>query len=200
MHLAKLLWALRYAPAVPEWGSWLGHHHGRAQSAETALSAAEEQPLAFHKGERRCYGTGSLVTSVAWHIHKGNIWRVVEKVSLRQCVCWGMPGLKASRWRISRAEGTVEMQNSSVILRLLGSYDVQWKACLDDFCPLQLKMTIVYQGSRTIFSQPFRKIILKRPLLCVLAYVLYCSCRNYGTLIHWSTFNLTAVALMLDWT
>lgn len=38
---------------------------GDGQSLENALSAAEEQPLAFHKGERQRPGTGRLVTSSA---------------------------------------------------------------------------------------------------------------------------------------
>lgn len=97
LHLVKLLWTLlvyasSVSPLTAQWGSWLGHDRGSAQSAAKALSAAEEQPLACHKGERRRSGTGSLVTSRAWNIHKEKIWRV-EKVTPPQCVCcWCTPG------------------------------------------------------------------------------------------------------------
>lgn len=53
------------SPLTAPGGSWLGQDHGNAQSVETALSAAEEQPLALHKGKRQRSGTGSLVTSSA---------------------------------------------------------------------------------------------------------------------------------------
>lgn len=70
VYLVILFWTLLflYVSSVSG-GSWLGRDRGNAQSVEKALSAAEEQPLAFHKGERRRSGTGRLVTSSAWNIH-----------------------------------------------------------------------------------------------------------------------------------
>lgn len=47
-----LVYACSVFPLTALWGSWLGHDRGSVQSATEALSAAEEQPLAFHKEEK----------------------------------------------------------------------------------------------------------------------------------------------------
>lgn len=87
------------SPLTARRGSWLGHDRSGVQAVAKAQSAAEVQPLAFHKGERRRPGTGSLVTSRAWNIHKERYERV-EKVTLPQSVCcWCTLGPDASRRR-----------------------------------------------------------------------------------------------------
>lgn len=117
LQLVKPLWTLLvYASSVSltvQRGSWLGHDPGSVQSAAEALSAAEEQPLAFHKGERRRSGTGSLVSSRPWNIHKESYegWK-------GNSLCWRCtPGLDAWRRRDSWVEGT--KAKDAVILRLL---------------------------------------------------------------------------------
>lgn len=56
------------------------------------------------KGKRRRSGTGSLVTSRAWNIHKER-YEGWKKVTLPQSECgWCTPGPDASRWRDSWAE------------------------------------------------------------------------------------------------
>lgn len=47
-----LVYSCSVFPLTALQGSWLGHDRGSVQSATEALSAAEEQPLAFHKEEK----------------------------------------------------------------------------------------------------------------------------------------------------